>query len=292
MKKHSKGSLQIVDIAREPLERIPYITAASKGAGLSYEWLPIYWGEMLGIPEELDALVIASDLQGIAGHRSVEAQEANQVVGSARGAQKLLGEELAETLALLLQIHLPDLNPAKVMVCLCGDLFTDPARRGASGDPLSVWRAFRKYFGFVTGVAGNHDLLTREGIDELSSTAGIHYFSDAKEISYGGLTIAGLGGIIGRADKPNRMVKADYLEALRQLVRQGPDILLLHESPEIGAQGLPGSLDIYKELQGASVPLVCCGHIHWEQGLAELDDGPQVLNADSRAYIFTAAVLD
>jgi len=292
MKKHSKRSLQIVDIAREPLERIPYLTAASRGAGISYEWLPIYWGEMIGLPEEWDALVIASDLQGIAGHRSIEAQEANQVVGSARGSQKLLGEELAETLVLLLQIHLPGLNPAKVMVCLCGDLFTDPARRGASGDSLPVWRAFRNYFGFVTGVAGNHDLLTKEGIDELSSTAGIHYFSDAGEITYGGLTIAGLGGIIGRADKPNRMVKADYLEALRQLVRQGPDILLLHESPEIRARGLPGNSDIYKELEGASVPLVCCGHIHWEQALAELDDGPQVLNSDGRAYIFTAAVLD
>lgn len=292
MKKHSKRSLQIVDIAREPLERIPYITAASRGAGISYEWLPIYWGEMIGLPEEWDALVIASDLQGIAGHRSVEGQEANQVVESARGTQKLLGEELAEMLALLLQIHLPDLDPAKVMVCLCGDLFTDLARRGASGDPLPVWRAFRQYFGFVTGVTGNHDLLTKEGIDELSSTAGIHLFSDVGKFTYGGLTIAGLGGIIGRADKPNRMAEADYLENLRRLVRQGPDILLLHESPKIEAHGLPGNPDIFEELEGAPVPLVCCGHIHWEQGLAELDDGPQVLNADGRAYIFTAAVLN
>lgn len=292
MKKQSKRSLQIVDIAKEPLEKIPYITAATQGAGISYEWLPIYWGEMLGMPEELDAVVIASDLQGIAGHGCGETQEADHVGGSARGGQKLLGEELADTLALLLQIHLPDLNPDKMMVCLCGDLFTDPAQRGASGDPLPVWRAFRKYFGFVTGVAGNHDLLTQEGIDELSAAAGVHFFSEAGMITYGELSIAGLGGIIGRADKPNRMAEASYLESLRRLVRRRPDILLLHESPEIGAQGLPGNPVIYQELRGASVPLVCCGHIHWEEALAELADGPQILNVDGRAYIFTAAALD
>ncbi|GAA0393878.1 hypothetical protein [Paenibacillus motobuensis] len=115
---------------------------------------------------------------------------------------------------------------------------------------------------------------------------------DPGTITYGELSIAGLGGIIGRADKPNRMVKADYLEALRQLVRQRSDILLLHESPEIRAQGLPGNSNIYKELEGASVLLVCNEHIHWEEALAELDAGPQILNADGPVYIFTAAVLD
>lgn len=64
--------MKIVDIAKEPLEKLPYITAVSKGAGISYEWLSVYWGEMLELPEELDAIIIASDLQGIAGHRKDE----------------------------------------------------------------------------------------------------------------------------------------------------------------------------------------------------------------------------
>jgi len=100
MKKQMKRALKIVDIAKEPLEKIPYITAAPKGAGISYEWLPVYWGEMLELPEELDALIIASDLQGIAGHNQEKMAE----------TQKLLGEELAEVLSLLFQIHLSDLT--------------------------------------------------------------------------------------------------------------------------------------------------------------------------------------
>ncbi|MFU1795993.1 hypothetical protein ACM1RC_19195 [Paenibacillus azoreducens] len=286
MKKHPQKPLKIVDIAREPLEKIPYITAASKGAVISYEWLPVYWGEMLGLPGELDALIIASDLQGIAGHENVGAE------GVVKGPQRLLGEELAETLALLFQIHLSDLNPAKVMVCLCGDLYTDPAKRGSSGDPLPVWRAFQRNFGFVTGVSGNHDLLTNDGEAELGSAEGIHFFSEAGMRMCGGLAVAGLGGIIGRADKPNRMAEADYMKRLRQLLRQSPDILLLHESPEVKPQGLPGNPGICKELQSASKLMVCCGHIHWDTPLAELDDGLQILNADGRAFIFTAAALD
>ncbi|SDF54839.1 hypothetical protein SAMN04488542_112117 [Fontibacillus panacisegetis] len=52
------------------------------------------------------------------------------------------------------------------------------------------------------------------------------------------------------------MTEADYLKSLRKLIRQGPDILLLHESPEIREQGLPGNPVIYKELQGTAIPLV------------------------------------
>ncbi|MDR0267976.1 metallophosphoesterase [Paenibacillus sp.] len=286
MKKHHKVPLKIVDIAEEPLEKIPYITAASKDAGISYEWLPIYWGEMLRLPEELDALIIASDLQGIAGHGDAGAE------GGAEPPQRLLGEELAESLALLFQIHLPDLDPAKVLVCLCGDLYTDPSKRGSSGDPLPVWRAFRQNFGLVTGVSGNHDLLTNDGQAELGSTDGIHLFSEARTMIYGGLAVAGLGGIIGRADKPNRVEGPDYLGRLRQLLKQAPDILLLHESPEIKPQGLPGNPNIWKELQGASELMVCCGHVHWDKPLFEMNDGLQILNADGRAFIFTAAALD
>ncbi|KOP78573.1 hypothetical protein AMS59_12105 [Lysinibacillus sp. FJAT-14745] len=282
MKKQTKRALKIVDIAKEPLEKIPYITAASKGEGISYEWLPIYWGEMLELPEELDALIIASDLQGIAGHNQETIEE----------APKLLGEELAEVLSILFQIHLSDLDQAKVMVCLCGDLYTDLTKRGASGNPLPVWRAFQSQFGFVTGIAGNHDLLTNKEQAELESTSGIHYFSEGGTIMYANLAVAGLGGIIGRADKPNRMGEADYLAKLRDIIRQVPDILLLHESPKISAQGLPGNPHIWKELQNAAELLVCCGHVHWDTPLVETNDGLQILNADGRAFIFTATTLD
>ncbi|MGE8034017.1 metallophosphoesterase family protein [Lysinibacillus sp. NPDC093692] len=282
MKKQTKRALKIVDIAEEPLEKLPYITAVSKGVGISYEWLPVYWGEMLELPEELDAIIIASDLQGIAGHNRETIEE----------APKLLGEELAEVLSLLFQIHLPDLDPAKVMVCLCGDLYTDLTKRGASGNPLSVWRAFQSQFGFVTGIAGNHDLLTNKEKVELDSTSGIHYFSDGGTITYANLAVAGLGGIIGRSDKPNRMGEADYLAILRDILRHVPDILLLHESPKISSQCLPGNPHIWNELQNAAELLVCCGHVHWGTPLVETNDRLQILNADGRAFIFTAATLN
>ncbi|MGE7944315.1 metallophosphoesterase family protein [Lysinibacillus xylanilyticus] len=278
MKKHTKRALKIVDIAREPLEKIPYVTATSKGTGISSELLPIYWGEILGLPEELDALIIASDLQGIVDYKQEQVEE----------APKLLGEELAEVLFLLFQIHLSDLDPAKVMVCLCGDLYTDLTKRGASGNPLPVWSAFRNYFGFVTGVAGNHDLLTNEEQAELGSTTGIHYFSDGGKMMYANLAVAGLGGIIGRVDKPNRMEEDDYLARLRHILRRVPDILLLHESPKISSQGLPGNPHIWKELQNSAELLVCCGHVHWDTPLVETNNGLQILNADGRAFIFTA----
>ncbi|MEY9973483.1 hypothetical protein ABH966_003883 [Lysinibacillus sp. RC46] len=282
MKKQMKRALKIVDIAKEPLEKIPYITAAPKGAGISYEWFPVYWGEMLELPEELDALIIASDLQGIAGHNQEKMAE----------TQKLLGEELAEVLSLLFQIHLSDLDPAKVMVCLCGDLYTNLTKRGASGSPLPVWRAFQSHFGFITGIAGNHDLLRNEELAELNSTSGIHFFTNGGTIMHANLAVAGIGGIIGRVNKPNRMGEADYLEKLRNILRQVPDILLLHESPEISSQGLPGNPNIWKELQNAAELLVCCGHVRWDKPLAETSKGLQILNADGRAFIFTATTLD
>ena len=282
MKKQMKRALKIVDIAEEPLEKISYIAATSKGTGISYEWLPVYWGEVLKLPEELDALIIASDLQGIAGHNQEKMEE----------TPKLLGEELAEVLFLLFQIHLSDLDPAKVMVCLCGDLYTNLTKRGASGNPLPVWRAFQNHFGFVTGIAGNHDLLKNEELAELESTSGIHFFRNGGTIMHANLAVAGIGGIIGRVDKPNRMRETDYLEKLRNILKQVPDILLLHESPKISSQGLHGNPNIWNELQNAAELLVCCGHVHWDTPLVETNDGLQILNADGRAFIFTAATLN
>ncbi|OMD52333.1 hypothetical protein BSK56_02660 [Paenibacillus borealis] len=33
------------------------------------------------------------------------------------------------------------------------------------------------------------------------------------------------------------------------------------------------------------------GHVHWDQPLAELDNGTQILNTDGRVLLFTAASL-
>lgn len=275
MKKPVHRSIKIVDIAKEPLKQLPYQTAATNGKGIAYKVLPIYWGEMVGLPKELDALVVTSDLQGVIDQE-----------------QKLLGEGLADTLAQIFETHFSDLNPAKVVVCLCGDLYVDPLKRGSSGNPLSVWQAFRSKFGVVAGIAGNHDVFSRDARAELDATAEIHFFSQAGKLHCGEMTIAALGGVIGRADKPNRMSEGDYLTHLRQLLRQNPAILLLHESPEVRLHRQPGNASIWNELQRASNLIVCCGHVHWDTAMVECDNGLQILNTDGRAFIFTKASLD
>ncbi|MEK5032584.1 metallophosphoesterase [Paenibacillus sp. FSL R7-0302] len=282
MKKSKAGRerLKVVTIAEEPLEWIPYVTAARGSQDIVYERLPIYQGEILGLPKEVEALIIASDLQGMALHDN----------GEYGGS--LVGEKLPETLEHLLQLHLPDVNQDKVLVCLCGDLYGDTSVRGSSGDPLPVWRAFRSRFQAVLGVNGNHDDLSPEGEAELASTGGIHLFSKPSVLLHKGLMVAGLGGVTGRGDRPNRTPEPEYLETLGHLLQRGPHILLLHQGPEVPAAELHGHSATLAQLEAGPELLVCCGHIHWHQPLAELGNGTQVLNTDGRVLIFTAASPD
>ncbi|MFM9279711.1 hypothetical protein [Paenibacillus jiagnxiensis] len=57
---------------------------------------------------------------------------------------------------------------------------------------------------------------------------------------HGGMLVAGLGGVTGRTDKPNRMPEADYLRELQGLLRKGPRVLMLHQGPDVPIQTLPG----------------------------------------------------
>lgn len=279
MKRRTAGRrpLRIISLAEEPLETIPFVSAAPGSQGIIYDGLPVYLGEMLGLPEEIEALIVASDLQG------------NALSDNGDYTDVLVGEQLAGTLEELLIQHLPGVRPEKVLVCLCGDLYGDTAVRGSSGDPLPVWRAFRRRFGTVLGVNGNHDLLTPEGETELASTAGIHIFSGPGILDHHGLRIAGLGGVTGRADRPNRTPEKEYLEILEGLLRRGPGLLLLHQSPDLPGAGLPGHAGIRERLEAGPEVLVCSGHVHWDRPLAELANGVQLLNTDRRVMVFNAA---
>ncbi|GIO87822.1 hypothetical protein J25TS5_47540 [Paenibacillus faecis] len=273
-----KAPLKVVCLAEEPIERLPYTAAAPGSQGVSYEYLPVYLGEMLGLPDEADALIVASDLQGVAGHGPLGTR-----------SPRLVGEELPELLALLLEGCLSQFRPERAVVLLCGDLYADPGQRGSSGDPLPVWEAFRREFGTVLGVAGNHDLLTAEGRARLEALPGVDYYAESKTAQHRGLVVGGLGGVTGRAGKPNRMPEADFVSALKTLVRRGPDVLLLHQGPDVPTLGLPGHSGIRRELEAAPPLLVCCGHVHWARPLAELGNGTQVINTDGRELVFTAA---
>ncbi|WP_051287067.1 metallophosphoesterase family protein [Paenibacillus taiwanensis] len=282
---HKRGGgqvpLKVICVAKEPIEQLAYTTASSGSQGVSYDYLPIYLGEMVGLPDEVDAMIVTSDLQGIAGHGLYENR-----------SPRLIGEELPEMLVLLMESILPQFDPERVVVLLCGDLFGDPAKRGSSGDPLPVWEAFHQHFGTVLGVAGNHDLFTAEGEAWLKATSGVNLYTEPKIATFCGMSVAGLGGVIGRADKPNRMPEEKYLDTLQKLLHRGPQVLMLHQGPDFPGQGLPGHAGMRQRVETVPPLLICCGHVHWEQAIAELESGTQVINADGRVLVFTAAAID
>lgn len=284
MKSRRKGEarLNVVSIAEEPVEQLPYTAAAPGSRGDIYGYLPVYFGGMLGLPDEVDALILASDLQGVAGHLSADEMH----------SPRLIGEELPEMLALLLESYCPRCDPERIVVLLCGDLYGDPAQRGSSGDPLPVWEAFRSHFGTVLGVAGNHDMVTAEGKARLAAAPGIDFYGEPRTAQHSGLNIAGLGGVTGRAGKPNRMSEEEYIGELQKLLRRNPDVLMLHQGPDVPAFGLPGHAGIRRELSAGPPLLLCCGHVHWDRPMAELDNGTQVINTDGRVLVFAAAELD
>ena len=266
-----RSRLRIGHIQSEPAERLPYAVLPPSGHHPVDTWLPIYRGTVHGLPDEIDTLVIASDLQGM------------DVSGS---EPVMLGVAVPEWLSLYLQIEAPDWRPEKTGVLLCGDLYGDLERRGSSGDPSAAWREFRHHFGLVTGVAGNHDLIPSQ--EAAAWEHGGMTLLHERTIDWGTLRIAGIGGIIGRPDKPNRMPETQYIASLRRLLRHQPDILLLHPSPSIPEYGLQGEKTLCSLLEQNSPALICCGHTHWPTPWVQWN-GASIINADGNIIILTRA---
>jgi hypothetical protein len=71
----------------------------------------------------------------------------------------------------------------------------------------------------------------------------------------------------------------------RHVLAPQPDLLIIHESPVLPEIHGRGSLVIRQLLETNSCPLTVSGHSHWQDALAELPNGTQVLNVDSRVVI-------
>ncbi|MFB0844989.1 metallophosphoesterase family protein [Paenibacillus oleatilyticus] len=263
--------MRIESLGAEPVEWFAYRTATGSG-GIEEAQLPVYVGQMSGLPPSIDALIVTSDLQGM-----MQTTDGNDV---------MLGEGLPDYLSLLIGIELPDLDPDRIGALLCGDLYGD-LRRGGSGDPSGVWFRFGETFRWVVGVAGNHDLMDDAKKRQISDRSNICLIDRPGVVEFGGAAWGGLGGVIGRPDKPNRMTEADYLQALRKLLRKQPHALLLHQSPDVPERGCAGSPEIRAVLESVPEALVFCGHSHWDDPLACLPGGTQVLNVDAKVCIFT-----
>ncbi len=209
------------------------------------------------LADELDAIVCCSDLQGIV-------------------AGELLGVAVAAELEALVDV------PARVGIVLAGDLYSVPGanKRGGYGDVSSVWSAFAERFAWVVGVAGNHDDVTCvEGEN-------IHVL-DGTTVMLDGLRFGGVGGVIGNPAKLGRRDEDTHFEALRAVIREEVDLLVLHEGPN-GDEHQLGNSEIRAEIVAGNVPLTVCGHVHWDDPLEKLKRG-QILNVDSRVVILRAA---
>ena len=99
------------------------------------------------------------------------------------------------------------------------------------------------------------------------------------------MTIAGIGGILGNPRKNWRKTEEEFEAYIQNLQQKEPDVLLMHDGPDIPELGYRGSPRIRQAMTSLSLPLVVRGHAHWENAIAELQNGIQVLNVDARVVI-------
>lgn len=269
--------MRILDLDQQPFYDLPYRTAAS-GGGIMRARLPLLRATVDTLPADLDALFAAADLQGLADQRIDGAVQTS-----------LLGEVLAEELAGLAALGFVP-SPQRMGVLLCGDLYVRPGldARGGLGDVRGVWRAFRRHFRWVAGVAGNHDTFGTAPAEQAAFAAEPDtYLLDGQSVERDGLRIGGLGGIISSKQRPGRRDEKSFTRGVRALLASAPDLLLLHQGPDVPSLGLPGEPRVRAALERTGPLLVLCGHVHWREPLATLGQAIQVLNLEARGVLMT-----
>lgn len=270
-------TIHILSIGPEPFHSIDHFSAGTRDSVVR-AGLPFLRAVVDRLPDGVDAIIATSDLQGV-------------VSPPGQWRPRLLGIALAEELAILAELDvIPDLD--RVGVILGGDLYStsEANRRGASGDVRDVWLSLANDARWVVGVAGNHDqfgdptekraFLATEGITVMERSS----------VQHDGLRIAGVGGVVGNPAKPQRLSEGQMLSALQDLRLQDPDILVLHEGPDIPeSEGFLGSHIVRGGLGMWHDTLVVSGHCRWPHPLAMLPNGVQVLNVDSRVILMERA---
>ena len=266
--------MRILKLEPKPAHRVRY-TNAAKGGGTETAQLEILRAKVDSLPDGVQGLFAASDLQGVVAPWKLA------------GRTCLLGEHLPEELSELSSDgRFP--APATLGAVLAGDLYSAPAgdKRGATGDVRSVWNAFAERCSWVVGVAGNHDLFgSEEDLRGFTARPNIHLL-DGETAELGSTRFGGVGYVIGDPGKTGRRDRDDYLAALSLVLEQRPEILVLHSGPP-GDTTQRGSAEILDALSSAPPALVICGHCHWDSPLHELDNGSQILNVDGRGVLLS-----
>lgn len=267
--------MQILSIGSDAsqLDAIPYLNAA-RGGGSEAVVLPVLEGTVDALPDGVDALVVASDLQGV------------ELTHRPDDRRRLLGEVVADRLAeLAAEGRLPPVE--RIGVILAGDLFAHAARRGGLGDVRAVWRAFGQRFRWVAGVAGNHDHFGDPWKPASFGSEDRIHVLDEDAVQLDGLVVAGVAGIIGDPKRPFRRLEDDFLLAIVNVIDVEPDLLVLHEGPDV-PRTYPervGNAQVRAAVDGRPGLLVVCGHRYWPEPLARIPGGPQVLNVDHRVVV-------
>lgn len=265
--------LAIDHIDAEPVAEVRYLNAA-RGGGTEVRRLAIERARARGLDGDLDAVICASDLQGIVPARG-------------RGEARLLGIAVAEVLEeLAFDGALP--AAARTGVVLGGDLYSVPEanKRGGYGDVTDVWEAFAAPFAWVAGVLGNHDDLGDDrAIARLCADRAIHVL-DGDIVVLDGVRIGGVSRIAGNPDKRGRRAEDDQLALIEGVVETGVDVLVLHEGPHGDPASQPGHPAIRALVEQHRVALTISGHCHWEHPLAAHPHG-QLLGVDARVVVMT-----
>ena len=256
---------------------LTYIAARRRvdGGGTQGTRVPILRATASGLPERLPSVVLTSDLQG-----------------RLDGDGILAGVALVSIMeSLALQNLVPPL--ASMGVVFAGDLFAEPLRgRARNGDARPVWRAWSAVARFVVGVAGNHDHLGESGdfasdyCQFASEEAGSLLHGDVVE--HGGLRIGGVSGVVGQEGRYARSSEEEFARVLRRALREKPDLLVMHEGPDDPDRGQLGNPEVRRVVAEARVPLVVCGHRHWDTPVAALTDHTHVINVDNRVVVLVA----
>lgn len=259
----------IRSLEETPFSSLSYLNAAPGSRGTNVEELPFFRGRVDRLPAHLDALLCTSDLQG--RRTSIE-----------DGTSELLGVAVTEHLMKLADDgEIP--NPARTGVILAGDLYADPAARvrGATGEVSKVWTRFADRFAFVTGVAGNHDTFDDRGW--LERYPGVELL-DGDVVDFDGLSIGGVGGIIGNKRKNERKDERAFIRMLEEVVLDGPDIIVLHQGPDHTDPRRRGHGGVRETIDLGPPRLTVFGHCHWPEPLLTCG-AHQRLNVDARAVL-------
>lgn len=254
------------------------VTSASGGRGILRMPITTHRATAEGMPEGLDCLIIAGDLQGYASSAPPVAM------------RELIGITIARELGELADAGiLPD--PLRTAVLLSGDLYAIPTldKRGGLGDVLPVWRAFGERFGEVVGVAGNHDLFGSSATVPSRMPLNNLRVLDGELTDVRGLRVGGYCGVLGDSHKAWRRSYGDFSAALDLLREQVPDVLITHEPIAPPRSQRPGNIALTPFFKGnGPQPVMVCGHMHWDEPFLEFD-GWQMINVDARVVIVTRA---